>query len=115
MSKYGAIRTVVDGTTFDSKAEAARYEVLRLLEQQGEISELELQPRYPLHANGVKLGTYVADFRYREADGTLVTEDVKGVRTPLYTWKSKHLRAEYGITILETNVEPTPRRRRRPR
>ncbi|MDD3747626.1 MAG: DUF1064 domain-containing protein, partial [Anaerostipes sp.] len=43
-SKYGARKTVIDGITFDSKREAKRYQELKLLEQAGEISYLELQP-----------------------------------------------------------------------
>ena len=47
-SKYGAIRTTVDGVTFASKAEARRYAELKLLEQAGEIKGLELQPKFDI-------------------------------------------------------------------
>jgi hypothetical protein len=30
-----------------------------------------------------------------------VVEDVKGMRTPMYRWKKKHVEAQYGITITE--------------
>ena len=36
--------------------------------------------------------------------GEEVVEDVKGgeaTKTPLYRWKKKHLKAEYGISIVE--------------
>lgn len=36
-NKYGAKKTVVDGVTFDSKAEARRYQQLKLMQQAGEI------------------------------------------------------------------------------
>lgn len=39
-SKYGAVKTEVDGIMFDSKREASRYQELRLLEQAGEIANL---------------------------------------------------------------------------
>jgi hypothetical protein len=42
-SKYGAVKTEVDGIMFDSKREASRYQELRLLEQAGEITNLRLQ------------------------------------------------------------------------
>ena len=43
MSKYRSRKVVVDGITFDSKKEAWRYRELHLLEQTGEISNLQMQ------------------------------------------------------------------------
>jgi hypothetical protein len=103
MTKYGAIRTEVDGVTFASKAEARRYAELKLLERAGEIAQLELQPRYPLVVNGVKVATYVGDFRYIERGG-LVVEDTKGVRTPVYKLKAKLMLAVHGITVKEVEA-----------
>jgi hypothetical protein len=108
-SKYGAQPTEVDGVRFASKREAARFQVLRLLEKAGEIKELELQPRFPIYVcrrqNGElhKVCDYVADFRYREGrDGVLVVEDSKGMRTPTYRLKAKMFTAQYGLEIRET-------------
>jgi hypothetical protein len=100
--KYGAQKTVVDGITFASKAEAARYGELRMLERGKAIRDLTLQPRFPLVVNGRKVGTYVADFAYHGADDVRVVEDVKGVRTPVYLLKRKLFEALYGLTITET-------------
>lgn len=102
MSKYGAIKTEVDGITFASKKEARRYSQLRLLERVGEITDLKLQPRFPLTLNGIKVCTYVADFQYRDL-GTdeVVVEDVKGVRTALYKLKAKFFSALHGFPIRE--------------
>ena len=75
--KYHAVATVVDGIRFASKLEAARYRDLRLLLKAGEITDLELQPRYPIVVNGQSVCTYVADARYRTRDGALVVEDTK--------------------------------------
>lgn len=107
--KYGAVPQTVDGIRFQSRAEARRYQELRLLEHAGEISELELQPRFPLHApvkgrSNVyeRVGEYRADFRYRSGPfGDLVIEDVKGHPTALYRWKKKHCQIQYGISITE--------------
>lgn len=107
--KYGAIATTVDGIRFASKAEAARYVDLKILEKLGHIKELELQPKYPLYATQGQfttscflIGHYLADFRYRQGPtGVLVIEDVKGMRTALYNWKKKHFEAQYGLTITE--------------
>lgn len=101
MSKYRAKKTTVDGYTFDSKKEAARYGALKILLRSGEISDLVLQPKYPIVFNGVKICDYKADFKYR-ANGREIVEDVKGVKTPVYRLKKKMVKAVYGIDILET-------------
>ena len=110
--KYRAVPTTVHGFRFASKAEARRYQELLLLGMAGEIRNLELQPRFDLHVNGVKVSTYVADFRYQERQHSAYTlkwhdfvEDVKGVRTPVYRMKQKHMVAEYGITIREVRMK----------
>lgn len=100
-NKYGAVRTEVDGIVFASRAEARHYGRLKILERAGEITDLELQPKYDLHVNGVKVAYYKADFRYVTRDGQTVVEDVKGVKTPVYRLKKKMLKAEYGIDIQE--------------
>jgi len=101
-SKYNARRTEVDGITFDSASEAARYVELKLLERAGKISGLELQPRYELikafttdsgeHIRGI---TYVGDFRYVDKTGAVIVEDVKGMKTDVYKIKRKLLLWRY--------------------
>lgn len=110
-SKYGAVKTTVDGVTFASKAEARRYQELRLLEKAGEVTELELQPKFPIyvsingrsrHMGDKPVCTYVADFRYRFGPtGILMIEDVKGMKTPVYRLKKKMVEAQYGVEIIE--------------
>ncbi len=106
--KYGAIPTTVDGIRFQSKAEAHRYQELRLLEKAGHIKGLELQPKFPIHVAHHRCGeltqvcVYIADFRYREGPrGLLKVEDVKGICTPVYKLKKKMVEAQYGIQITE--------------
>ena len=112
VNKYRNQPTTVDGIRFASKAEARRYGELRLLEKAGEITELQLQPVYPLSIHEVPsgnqrvIGKYVADFKYREAQcgdeferWVTVVEDVKGTETALFKWKRKHFEAEYGIKL----------------
>ncbi|MGD9714830.1 MAG: DUF1064 domain-containing protein [Thermomicrobiales bacterium] len=100
-SKYKAVRTTLDGITFASKREAERYATLKLLEKAGDITKLELQPRYPLVVNDQLVGNYVADFRYRDEQGNTVVEDAKGVKTPVYKLKKKLMKAIYGIEVRE--------------
>lgn len=130
-SKYGNHKTEFNGRTYDSKAEARRAQELELMQAAGEISDLEYQPAYELHAcadgntNGItrswypaKVGVYRADFRYvvardayyggkRVAAGTVIVEDVKGgkaTQTQLYRWKKRHVRMEYQIDICEVEA-----------
>lgn len=99
--KYHAIPTTVDGIRFASKREAKRYALLKLLAQAGEISELRLQPSFPLRVNGELVCTYVADFQYVNKSGVCIIEDSKGMRTSVYKIKRKLMRACYGIEIQE--------------
>lgn len=110
-SKYGAIPTLAFGIRFASKAEARHYVGLRGLQDGGQIQDLTVQPRFPLHVitpHGeiVQIGEFRADFSYREVYAAgcsaLRIDDVKGMATlPLAKWKIKHVSAEYGITIRE--------------
>ena len=105
MNKYKAKRTIVDGISFASKAEARRYTQLLLLQRAGAIEDLELQPRLLLVVAKIKIGTYVGDFRYRDmVTGDMILEDVKGVLTPVYRIKKRLVRALHGIDILETSA-----------
>jgi len=92
MSKYKAVKTVVDGITFASKREAKRYSELKLLERAGQIRNLELQPKFPLVVNGQKICGYIGDFSFFEGEKRVI-EDSKGVRTRAYRIKRKLLLA----------------------
>lgn len=101
-SKFGAQKTTVDGIEFDSKAEARRWQQLRLLERSGHIKNLERQVRYDLEVNGERIGFYKADFRYWDnAKSEQVVEDVKGVRTPVFAIKAKLMKALHRVEIVE--------------
>ena len=103
MAKYNNTKIRVDGRLFDSKAEAARWQELSLLERAGEITELERQVEYELipKQKGERAVKYVADFRYKDHEGKTVVEDTKGVRTPVYILKRKLLLWVHGIRIRE--------------
>lgn len=106
-SKFGAIKTIVDGIMFDSKLEARRYRQLVLLEKAKEISDLKLQVPYPLrvtdckYCKAVGYKTYIADFVYTEKGGRVVVEDAKGPITSTYRKKRKLMKMIYGIEIYE--------------
>lgn len=112
--KYGATRVELDGLRFDSKKEAARYVELKVLLACDLISQLEIQPVYPLIVSELyhqgppsvfhTVGQYFADFRYLDnATGEIVVEDVKSkpTRTAVYRLKKRIVEAQHGVTIRE--------------
>lgn len=101
-SKYGAKRTLVDGISFASRAEARHYGHLKILERAGVIKDLQLQVRYPLVVNGVKVTVYVADFVYSEG-GERIVVDVKGFKTPEYKLKRALMKAVHSVDIHEVS------------
>lgn len=101
-SKYGSVKTEIDGFVFDSKREAARYSELKLLQAAGEIADLSMQVKYHCSVNGKPICTYIADFEYfTTADLKRHTEDVKGYKTDVYRLKKKLVEAIYNIEIEE--------------
>lgn len=102
-TKYRAVRTTVDGVTFASKKEARRFAELKLLERAGKISDLKTQPLIRCDAGGVHICDYRADFFYFDrAKQTMVWEDAKGFKTPIYRLKKKIVLALTGIKVTET-------------
>lgn len=100
--KFNNKPTVVDGYRFASLLEAKRYRELRLLEKAGEISELEVHPRFPMFVGPEHICTYIADFKYFDVTrGTIRIEDTKGVRTALFILKKKLMHAVLGLTVEE--------------
>lgn len=76
------IERTIDGITFASKKEATRYAVLKLMEKQGFIRDLKLQPKFPVDINGKPFCTYSADFSFFDCDlGRTVIEDQKSSGT----------------------------------
>lgn len=118
-NKYHAKKTFAYGIQFDSKREAQRYQELKELEAMGKIHDIRLQVKFVLipaqrepDTKGIRGGivkgkvierevSYRADFVYFTADGAMVVEDVKGMRTPEYIVKRKLLLYRFGIKIKE--------------
>lgn len=108
-SKYGAKK--VNG--YDSTKEAKRAEVLKLMQKQGIISDLQEQVTYELLPKQEIMGfggkmicgrramNYIADFVYIQ-DGVKIVEDVKGFRLQAYKQKARLMKRIYGIIIKET-------------
>lgn len=106
-NKYNAKQVEYDGYRFDSKMEFDRYLMLKQWQEEGEISDLEVHPRWDLSTieldtgNKKKVCVYEADFRFKEHGERSVVEDVKGVRTALFRLKKKWMILEHGIEVRE--------------
>lgn len=109
--KYKNVPTVVNGITFDSKREAHRYRQLLILQDGGAITELEIQPKFPLEIDGKPVlirskgypngrrASYTADFRYRDELGEIRVEDTKGYDTPASRLRRAVVECIYSIRI----------------
>jgi len=106
-NKYHNKKTVIDGITFHSLKEGARYSQLKLMiGKDNGIKDLKLQVKFPFIYEGKKIFTYIADFTYY--DNLLekeIVEDVKSLATaklPVYRLKKKLIESQYKIEIKET-------------
>ena len=106
--KYNAKVKILDGIAFASSGEARMYQVLKLREIAGAITNLRLQPWYTLldgftGSEGVKHRAirYRADFAYTDADGMEVVADYKGKILPAFIDKAKLFRSRYPHLRLE--------------
>ena len=104
-SKFNNVKVDLDGFTFDSKAEARRYEELRALALAGEISNLvvhpmfELQPAFERDGRRERSIRYEGDFEYQEGS-TIIVEDVKGMETETWKLKRKMFLYQYPYHVL---------------
>lgn len=127
--KYGNTKVELDGMTFDSKNEAARYVFLKEQQDLGIISDLRRQETYELIPKQTEIVQkqlktktkmvevflerpvhYVADFEYIK-DGRKVVEDVKGshiTATPDFRIKKKLMLYVHGIKVRIINNPKEP-------
>jgi hypothetical protein len=99
----------VDGVVFASKKEATRYGLLKLRERIGEITDLKLQPKFPIEIAGKPFATYSADFSYFDRLlGKTVIEDVKSKggteKDAAFRLRKKAAELAHGIEVVEVLV-----------
>lgn len=124
-NKFNAKKIEYNGIKFDSKKECERYKQLKILEDKGEIKDLELQKKFVLipkqtieYEETLKSGkvktkkmtierelSYVADFYYKDKDNKEVIEDVKGCKFGaaynVFVIKRKLMLYVHNIKIIE--------------
>ena len=123
MAKYYSKKVTRNGITYDSIKEARRHQELLLLERTGAITDLQRQVEFVLIPTqrepdrvGVRGGkikgktieqkcSYVADYTYKDQNGQLIVEDVKGYKKgtayAVFTIKRKLMLWVHGIKIKE--------------
>lgn len=119
-NKYNSQKCSIGNEVFDSRREARRYSELCLLEQAGQIKNLQRQVKFvlipaqkesfviPKKDGTLKLSmrvverecSYIADFVYEE-NGMIIVEDTKGCKTKDYIIKRKLMLYMNGIRIRE--------------
>lgn len=109
-SKYKNVRTNIGGEVFDSKREAEYWLLLKARVEQGEISSLQRQVKFPLYApviwghgpdEWVEVSSYVADYVYRDKANNQHVVDAKGKKTQMYLLKKKWLELQDDVKIEE--------------
>ena len=102
-NKYKNVKVIYNGKVFDSIKEKNRYLWLKVLEEEGKISELELQKKFLLQESFVnnegkkeRSIYYIADFYYYSKElNCYIAEDVKSEATKTSTYKIKKKLFEY--------------------
>lgn len=91
---------------YDSQKEARRAAELRVMQGDGDITDLEEQVTFVLVPSqpGERAVKYIADFVYTRRNGERIVEDVKSAYTrklPVYIIKRKLMLWVHGIRIIE--------------
>lgn len=107
-SKYNVApkkERIYKGKVYESKLEKNYRGRLELLKkatlEKNRVVDIEEQVPFPFIVNGVKVCTYLLDFKVTYADGRIDHIDVKGVITDVYRIKRSLMLACYGIKIKE--------------
>ena len=86
-NKFGAIRKVYNGVSYDSTGEANYAALLDLRIKAGEILRVERQPKVELHINGVLWRSWRIDFKVFITEEKYEFHEFKGVETSDYKMK----------------------------
>jgi len=112
MNKYNAKRIKIDGYFFASEKEGQRYRDLKLMNYNGNITDLIIHPKFELQegfvdVEGKKIQkiTYTADFQYIENGKTIVIDVKGGKATQTEAFKIKWKIVKYNYPTIYFRVE----------
>ena len=101
-SKYGNVKTVIDGETFDSKIEGEYYHHLKLRERIGEVYGIIRQKQFVIELSGTRICSLKVDFYFydRRTRGMRAV-DIKGgpTDTQVFRLKAKLVKAMFGVEV----------------
>ena|SRR5574337_382823 len=98
--KFGAVKTVIDGIKFDSKAEALYYQLHKHDEGMKMQETFVLMDKFRLNGKAYREIAYVPDFTFYDDEGNLIKiVDVKGMQTSGFKIKAKLFANRYGMQI----------------
>ena len=98
--KFGAIKTVIDGIKFDSKAEALYYQLHKHDKSMKMQEKFVLMDKFRLNGKAYREIAYVPDFTFYDEQGNLIkVVDVKGMMTDVFKIKAKLFASRYGMQI----------------
>lgn len=98
--KYGAVKTVIDGIKFDSKAEAMYYQLHKHDKGMKMQEKFVLMDKFRLNGKAYREIAYVPDFTFYDDEGNLIKiVDVKGMQTSGFKIKAKLFANRYGMQI----------------
>jgi len=118
-SYYNTKKITTNGTTYDSKFEAAKGMELEMLKKAKEIIGYDPHYRIPLVVNGYTICDYYVDFAVYHLDNTVEYIEMKGYPTEIFKLKWKLFCALYEddpnvkITLEMQGKNWTPRLRKR--
>ena len=100
-SKYNNKKPEKYERKWDSQMELEYYEYLLQLKEQGQVIDIELQPKFLLQDKYIYKGKtvrkmeYIADFKVTYSDGSIIVWDTKGMVLNDFKLKFKILRFKY--------------------
>lgn len=112
-NRYGRVKIFeADNMKWRSKWEYECYVQLKKLEKFDVIQNLETQIPYVFEHNNIRIGKFIADFRF-EKNGKLYVADSKSIQTKKHLrvkWQINCMKAFYGLEVIiflqnHTNVE----------
>ncbi len=93
-----ARKVELDGFVFDSVHESEVYQDFKLQQRAGEISKLQIHPKFTFFVQGVLIATMKPDFTYHDKQGMLRVADAKGFKRSPKTGKLlPRVNREFGI------------------
>jgi hypothetical protein len=95
-TKYGNKKCrCISNHQHDSRGEVSYCDRLRYEKLAGEIRDYQVQKKYPLFVEGMRLCNHIVDFLVTEKDGTVAVHEYKGFATRDWRLKMKLFKTCY--------------------